>query len=258
VAPDEPAFVTSCMSLTRLVIASLVVSASSIHAAWLLDLEGGAAFSSKADVQIPNSNLGTPFSMLDDVGGEQAEAFGRVRITWEANDRHVFSVLAAPLAFDYAGSLQRDVSFAGEDFAAGTDVTGRYRFNSYRFTWRYNLVKRENLTFGLGLTAKVRDAGIELRGGGLSAVDENVGLVPLAHLWLDWKMAPKWHLLFNADAAASGQGRAEDVALAVQYDVSDAVAMRLGYRLLEGGADSDDVETFSLFHYATVGMTFRF
>jgi hypothetical protein len=104
----------------------------------------------------------------------------------------------------------------------------------------------------------VRDAEIRLTGQGRTAIDDNVGFVPLINFWLDWRMAPKWHLLFNGDAAGSSQGRAEDVALAVQYDVNDALGLRLGYRVLEGGADGDDVKTFVLFHYATVGMSWKF
>jgi hypothetical protein len=29
----------------------------------------------------------------------------------------------------------------------------------------------------------------------------------------------------------------------------------LGYRILEGGADNDEVYNFALFHYAAVGVT---
>jgi hypothetical protein len=31
-----------------------------------------------------------------------------------------------------------------------------------------------------------------------------------------------------------------------------------GYRILEGGADVDEVYTFSLFHYAMIGAKVRF
>jgi opacity protein-like surface antigen len=242
------------------ILASLIAVslASTTQAAWLLDLETGSVSVGKADVRIPNSSLGTPFSMLDDIGGESVQAFGRARITWEINDRHVISALAAPLELDFAGTLDRDIRFAGQTFDSGTRVDGRYRFNSWRLTYRYNFVRRENLTFGLGLTAKIRDAEIALTSANRSAVDDNIGLVPLINFWLDWKMADRWHLLFNGDAAASGSGRAEDIALQVQYDVTDNFGVRAGYRILEGGADSDDVETFTLFHYATVGMQWRF
>jgi hypothetical protein len=37
-----------------------------------------------------------------------------------------------------------------------------------------------------------------------------------------------------------------------------AMRWRAGYRVLEGGADNDEVYTFSMFHYAVAGVAVRF
>lgn len=221
------------------------------------DVETGAVWAGKADVTIP-SNGGTPFSMTDDLGGDDVQAYYRLRTTWLINDRHEVSALFAPLSFDFSGDFSHPVHFVGRDFAAGVPTDGRYTFNSYRLTYRYNFWRSENLTFGLGLTAKVRDAEIELRQGRLTRSDSNVGLVPLINFKLDWRFAPRWHLLFEGDALAASQGRAEDVMLALSHQLTDNLALRAGYRLLEGGADNGDVDTFALFHYAMAGLTWRF
>jgi hypothetical protein len=42
------------------------------------------------------------------------------------------------------------------------------------------------------------------------------------------------------------------------YDVSATTKVFAGYRILEGGADNDEVYTFSLFNYAVVGIEVRF
>jgi hypothetical protein len=243
--------------MTKTTLALLMGMALSASAAVEFDVEGGAAWVGKADVQIPNDD-GTFFSMVDDLGGEDVQAYYRLRATWSINERHDISALFAPLSFDFSGQFSDTVNFVERDFAAGVPTSGKYTFNSYRLTYRYNFWRSENLTFGMGLTAKIRDAEIELRQGNLSRSDSNVGLVPLINFKLDWRFAPTWHLLFEGDALAASQGRAEDVMLAVQHFVTDNFALRLGYRVLEGGADNDDVETFALFHYAMVGATFRF
>lgn len=222
-----------------------------------LDVETGAAWVGKADVTIP-SDGGTPFSMLDDLGGEDVQAYYRLRATWAINERHEISALFAPLSFDFSGEFSEPVDFVGREFAAGVPTNGKYTFNSYRLTYRYNFWRTENFTFGLGLTAKVRDAEIELQQSGLSRSDSNVGVVPLINFKLDWRFAPRWHLLFEGDALAASQGRAEDVMLAIQHQLNDNLALRAGYRILEGGADNGDVDTFALFHYAVVGATWRF
>jgi hypothetical protein len=60
------------------------------------------------------------------------------------------------------------------------------------------------------------------------------------------------------DALVGPQGRAEDVLLALIYDIAPSTKLFAGYRVLEGGADNDEVYTFSLFHYAVAGMEVRY
>ncbi|MCK7482499.1 MAG: hypothetical protein M0C28_39280 [Candidatus Moduliflexus flocculans] len=62
----------------------------------------------------------------------------------------------------------------------------------------------------------------------------------------------------DGDALAAPQGRAEDVSLSVWADLSQKLRLRVGYRLLEGGAENDEVYTFALVNYAFAGLTLTF
>jgi hypothetical protein len=137
-----------------------------------------------------------------------------------------------------------------------TDITGDYKFNSYRLTYRYDLVKKPRIEFGVGFTAKIRDARIALSSAGLNEEKVNVGFVPIINFRLLWNIDNKFGLLLEGDALAAPQGRAEDVLLAAAYTLSDRFKIRAGYRILEGGADNAEVYTFSLFHYAAVGLSY--
>jgi hypothetical protein len=66
---------------------------------------------------------------------------------------------------------------------------------------------------------------------------------------------PQYSLLLDADWLVGPVGRAEDIMAAVQYHINDHVTIRTGYRILEGGADTTKVYTFSLFHYLVFGVT---
>ena len=104
----------------------------------------------------------------------------------------------------------------------------------------------------------MRDAAITVEGGGQRAEKINKGFVPLINFLVDWRFAPPWSFHIDGDALAGPQGRAEDVLIAMRYDFSASTTAFAGYRILEGGADNDDVYTFSLFQYAVVGIEFRF
>ena len=114
------------------------------------------------------------------------------------------------------------------------------------------------MEFGLGFTAKIRDAQIALSSEGLYSEKNNVGFVPIINFRLLWNVNDQFGLLLEGDALAAPQGRAEDISLAATYKLSDKLRVRLGYRILEGGADNDEVYNFALFHYALAGISYTF
>lgn len=221
-----------------------------------LDLEAGYVFPGYNDVAIPGDS-GTRFSLTDDLDADETVAF-RIRYGRTFADRHWVGFLAAPLNMEAGGVLDRDTDFNGDLFPAGTPVEATFRFDSYRLIYRYMFRETEKWKFSFGGALKVRDAAIKLEGGGMESEKENTGVVPLLSFNLTWTPFEKLHLLVDGEALAAPQGRAEDVLFAMQYDVSPRLALQAGYRILEGGADNDEVYTFSLFHYAVAGLVLSF
>jgi hypothetical protein len=179
-------------------------------------------------------------------------------LDYTIKSRHTFSLLYAPLETTSEGSVANDIFFEGVVFPANTELIGTYKFNSYRLTYRYDIVQKPRFEFGLGLTAKIRDAEIALSSPGLTSEKTNVGFVPIINFRLLWKIDDKFGLLLDGDALAAPQGRAEDVQIAATYNLSDNFGIRAGYRILEGGADNDEVYNFALFYYASVGISYTF
>jgi hypothetical protein len=222
-----------------------------------LELEAGPLWQTRNDVQIPNDATGTRFSLVDLVG-EGPWLSGRLTATWNVGSRHGIRVLLAPLSYTESGSIEESVSFAGETYEPGTPVQGTYQFNSWRLGYQYRLMDRRSLALWIGFTAKIRDAKIELRQGGVSSKDTDVGFVPLLHLAADWRFARRWHALLDFDGLAGGPGRAFDVALTIAYDLDARWGVGAGYRTLEGGADVESVYNFAWLHYAVAAARLRF
>ena len=226
---------------------------------WYVDVEAGPVFSGYNDVRIPG-NTGTLFSLTEDLHARTALGF-RARLSKTFGDRHWVSVLVAPLRVESRGTLNRDVFFAGTLFPAGeNELKGLYRFDSYRLTYRYGLVRARRFRLDLGLTAKVRDAEISLNYAHVmlpGASKTNTGFVPIVSFRADWQLGPRVGLVLDGDALGVPQGRAEDVMAALRFGFGDRVDARVGYRVLEGGSDVDEVYGFALFHYAVTGVTVR-
>lgn len=220
-------------------------------------IEGGAVWQTRNDVQVPNEATATRFSLVDLVGTGPWPS-GRAYLTWRAGERHALRVLFAPLSITGTGAPDLAITFAGETYAPGTPTEATYQFNSYRLTYRYRIHEGDRWTWWAGVTAKVRDAKIELRQGAVSSRKTDVGFVPLLHLAAAWRFAPRWSVALDADALAGGPGRAEDVALTLGRDLGKNLALYGGYRTVEGGADVDEVYAFAWLHYAVAGLEYRF
>jgi len=222
-----------------------------------LELEVGPVWQSRNDVQIPNTDQGTRFSMRD-LAGTGPWSAGRVYFTWEINRRHGLRVLLAPLSFTETGVFDEPVDFVGETYLPGIPTDATYQFNSWRVSYRYTFHDGQRWTWRIGFTAKVRDARVELKQGDTTSRDTDLGFVPLAHLSADWRFADRWHLLLDLDALAGGPGRAEDLAIKLAHDLNERWTITGGYRTLEGGADTDEVYSFAWFHSVAVSAILRF
>jgi hypothetical protein len=239
-----------------LIIFMSVCPTISINAQISMDVETGLVSTGYNDVRIPG-NEGTFISLKDDLKPD-SDIYYRIKLNYTFNSAHTFSLLFAPLSVKSEGRLNKNVNFAGKLFMANNDLRGSYKFNSYRLTYRYDFVQNPNLEFGLGFTAKIRDAGISLSSQGISAEKFNVGFVPIINFRLFWHSTEELGILFEGDALAAKQGRAVDVLLAASYKLSDQLSIRAGYRILEGGADNDEVYNFALLHYLSISVSYAF
>jgi len=224
---------------------------------FVIEVEAGPVWQSRNDVQIPNTDAGTRFSLVD-LAGKGPWPAARLYLTWNISTRHSLRGLLAPLAYTETGSSTGPIDFAGESYVPGDPVDATYKFNSWRLGYRYRFLDRERLKLSVGFTAKIRDAKIELTQGSTTSKDTDVGFVPLLHLGADRRFAERWHLIFDFDGLAGGPGRAFDIALKLRYAFDDHWGLSAGYRTLEGGADVKSVYNFAWLHYAVVSGSYRF
>jgi len=221
-----------------------------------VDVESGLAFQRNNEIRIFN-NQGTLFDFKKDFDVQGPVIPLRVRASFTFNEKNHISALYAPLQIKYEGAAPRNIQFQDAQFASGENINGLYRFNSYRLTYRRDVVQTDTWTLGVGFTGKIRDASVQLEDEqGRVERNDNVGLVPLLHLYAAYDFGGAV-LFFEGDGLAAPQGRAFDLFLGSRIPLSERLALKAGYRVLEGGTDSDEVYNFSWVNYAVVGLTFQ-
>ncbi len=253
-----PTFAAGALCVVAVFLAPLLptTGAAAQESRIILEVEGGPAWQSSNNVEVPNDGTATRFSLPDVVGTGHTWA-GRMYLTWRLTDRSDLRVLYAPLSFTETGTPGGPLRFADEDFVGGTPVEARYTFNSYRVSYRWRARSSDRADYWIGGTAKIRDATIKLDQGSVSGRTDDVGFVPLLHLAADWRLGPGLHVSADVDALAGGPGRAIDGALKIGYEMGDGWSLRVGYRTVEGGADVDSVYNFAWINYAVASVVWR-
>lgn len=217
------------------------------------DLEAGAAWQTRNTFAVPGEG-GTRVD-LDEV----AETFAvRATLTWDFGERWSARLVAAPLSTESEFVSAAPVAFDGTLFPAGAPLTQDYRFDSYRLSFYRRFDPEGPWSLRAGITAKVRDASIRVSGAGRSDERDDLGLVPLFYGGARWDGGGPLAFDAELDGLAGPQGRAIDLALRLEWAASERFRPYLAYRLLDGGADNDEVLSFATFHYALAGTSFRF
>jgi hypothetical protein len=237
-------------SFSLLALCSVPVLADEVR----LILETGNAFQSKNTAAIPGSS--TKFSYKD-ILGRGPTRFGRITAWLRPDEKTGYRIVIAPLTISGRGTLDKAVSFNGQNFVPGA-VSGSYRFDSYRFTWWRRWEKTDRLTVRGGFTAKVRAAEISLTQGTTSTSFDNLGVVPLIHLDAEYRLSDNFNLLFDFDGLISTQGSALDGGLYALYSVDSKTSLFVGARMLDGGFSNKRGYNFANLPYLSAGLSVKF
>lgn len=225
---------------------------------WKLRIMPQVSFGGRNTVQRPNDEGGTRVYLNNEFSRKSSARFSP-RFELEYNYRRHHILATAALVNDkFEGIAPKNIMYDGQLFAMGDHVDTKYKFNTYRIGYRYRLVDQPSFAFELGATILFRDAYISMEDNTKEAKFSNFGVAPLLSYYLEWKATEQFSLLSYGDAFAIKVGRAEDIFAGAKYQFTPLISGTLGYRLLEGGSDSDKVYTMSAFHFISVGIGFDF
>ena len=225
------------------------------NAQTFVNLESGAFFTNINDIRYGSN--GTLFSLKNDFQ-TPISPFFRLRVGCLSNGKDHFSFLYAPLKIVETGTIENDILFDGKNFKANILTEVVYKFNSYRFTYNRSVIHKDNFKFGIGLSAKIRDAGVSLKNSALLSENFTVGFAPLINLITNWDITPKMGVDFFGEGIAASKGRAIDLSLSGRYSFTKTLQGNIGYRLLEGGANGTNGYNFIQLHFIFASLNYSF
>lgn len=239
---------STALAMALLCLASPAIASDSSFG---LRLSVGNSWQTRNEVQIPNTDLGSRFSLHETVGEGPLTA-ARLEFSWMMSERHGLRVLLAPLSYTEPATFDAPVLFAGGNFDPNTTTDATYKFNSWRLGYFYSLMHNDVASFRVGATLKVRDAEIRLAQGDNVSFDDDLGLVPLLYLAGSYQFGDNWTARADLDGLAGGPGRAIDLGIGLDYSISKQWKLGIEARVLDGGADTEGVYNFARFNSASV------
>jgi hypothetical protein len=227
----------------------------SANAQTFINFESGALFTGINDIR--NGNNGTLFSLKNDFP-TPVSPFLRLRAGILLNEKNHFSLLYAPLKIVSTGTIENNILFDGKYFKANLPIEVVYKFNSYRLTYNRRIIIKDNFKFGLGISAKIRDAGVSLKNREHLRENFSIAFVPLVNLLANWDISQKMGVHFFVEGIVASKGRAIDLSLSGRYSFTKNLQGNIGYRLLEGGADGTNRYNFIQLHFIFASLNVSF
>ncbi len=243
----------AALALAGALVAVGGLGAALAEPSFRVELEAGPAWQVRNDLAVPGD--GGTYLRLPDAPRVTAM---RAALRWDFGERWSLRLLAAPLSTETSFVEDRPVDFAGVEFPAGEPLRLDYRFDSYRATLLRRFDPEGPWSWRVGGTLKIRDASLVLRSPTTSARKSDLGAVPLLHLGVRREAGARLAFDVELDALGAPQGRAIDAALRAEWRAGGRVTPYLGVRVLDGGADNDEVVTFATVRYLFAGVRFAF
>ena len=236
-------------------VITLILLAQITNAQTFVNIESGVLFTGLNNIR--NGTDGTLFSLKNDLSTPPS-SFLRLRAGFLLNNKHHFSILYAPLKSLVTGTIDRNILFDGKYFKANIPLEAVYKFNSYRLTYNRRITDNNKFKFGLGLSAKIRDAGTSLKNKELLSENFSVGFVPLINVLANWNISQKAFIDFLGEGIIASKGRAIDLSFSGRYSFTKSLQGNIGYRLLEGGANGTKRYNFIQLHFIFASLNFSF
>jgi len=233
----------------------LCLNSSLSFAQSFVNLESGTFYIAVNDIR--NGISGTKFSLKNDFQ-TPVSPYLRLRAGYISNEKNHFSFLYAPLQIVETATLEKDILFDDKNFKANTPIEVVYKFNSYRFTYNRRIIYNNHFKFGLGLSAKIRDAGFSLKNSEISSENFSIGFVPLINLLASWEVSQKMGVDLFGEGLAASKGRAIDLSFSARYNFNKNLQGNIGYRLLEGGSNGAIRYNFVQLYFAYLSLNYSF
>jgi hypothetical protein len=198
------------------------------------------------DVRLDSATLGTgtDIDFEGDLGLETSDSVARLDGYYRFSRKHRVNFSVFDLSRDSSATIQGDIQFGETVFAVDSIVNAEFDVKIFKLAYTYSFFLRDNAYVGVTVGAYVADSNINL-------TEPNLGQIESAHLTAplpvigfrgEYDFADRWRLSASGELFAvefdNVDGSLVDLYLAIDYRLTDHVAIGLGYNAVNIDIDA--------------------
>lgn len=195
---------------------------------------------------LSSQNIGTGFSFVDDLGGDDRVDVPQFDGFYRLNNRHRLEFGSARISRDGRNLLTIDLDIGDQSFSVGDTVISDIDYELFKLGYAYSFYRSPqvelSLTTGLHLTTYEFD--YELVDGTSADSADASGPLPMFGLRVGYAIDRRWSLHYLAEVlfveAGDGDGSFQNYEVNLQYIVNDRVVVGTGLSRFSMDLTSDD------------------
>jgi hypothetical protein len=201
--------------------------------------------STQASLGTPAGGAGVVVDFENTLGLEERNLSGIGGFLWRITDRWRLEVDYFSLNRNASRTLETDVTWGSQTFAAGSTVDSKYDFSDIRVSGGYSFFKRRDKELGIGAGLHVAGikASIQASGLGAEAADVTAPL-PVLNLYGTFALTNEWALRMRMDWLSLNydvySGDLRNIAVDVLYRPFRNVGFGFGVRSFVLDVEIDD------------------
>lgn len=203
----------------------------------------------KADTDLTvlsNQNLGTGFSFVDDLGGEDRVDVPRIDGHYRLNRRHRIEFGSLRIRREGRDRLSIDLEIGEQSYSAGDTVVSDIEYEVFKLGYAYSFYRSPevelNLTTGLHLTTYRFD--YRLVDGSSSDSSDASGPLPMYGIRVAYAIDRRWSLHYMTEVlfveAGDSDGSFQNYELSLRYQLNASLMLGTGLSRFSMDLTSDD------------------
>lgn len=249
-----------CAMKKLIVLLSLILMGVLLYARQGLEIytELGAAFMQRASIRSPNWAGELHLFELEKEQKLSTSFSSRIALDYEFAKGHSISLMVAPLAFEGKGKLSKNLSFAGQNFALGQDVSSLYKQSEMMLLYGYRFKKPLLVLNSVGLGASHHNSQLRLISGSLTGKAKEAIFSPAMQIELGYPFLDELNLIWQTYLMYRPKYQAVNQYLGLDFEVNNELGFRLGYGFVLMEFDGAELYAQSMVHLCSLGFSMRF